>query len=322
MYRKKTVLLSSLIDPSSSPVGVVGFISDGKTTRVHVNVSGLNDRTRHFVASLVDGVFCVKPLTKFSNFVYTFENSQLEKTDCVVIEGEELKPVCFGSSYGSLFTREFLNSVRKKINGDTNTEAQKPISDIIYPDPILATDTKEENPDDTLLKAQTSSAAEKEEQTHFDGDYEGYILEAPNYFEGKEFSVKNTKEVTANVSLSEYSQALQKFYSEPPDTTYYESVREELQRVFDNFEPYYPLIKKFENSFWVKITDKYGRFFALGLVSDGDNPQYICYALPKPLKRTEEELEEISVVDEKGATLYFYLIYQSAADGKVKQKAA
>ncbi len=321
MYRKKTVLLSSLTNPSSSPVGVVGFVSDGKTTRAHVNVSGLNDRARHFVASLVDGVFCVKPLTKFSNFVYTFENSQLEKSDCVVLEGEELAPVCFGSSYGSLFTKEFLNSIRQKINGGTSEQTQKADAKIIYPDPILATDTKKENDEEEVIKAQEATATKKE-QSPFEGDYEGYIAAAPNYFEGNDISLKNSKNLTANVSLSDYSQALQKFYSEPTDTFYYESVREELQRVFDSFEPYFPLIKKYENSFWVKITDKYGRFFSLGLVSDGDNPQYICYALPKPLKRIEEKLEEISVFDEKGATLYFYLIYQSAADGKVKQNAA
>ena len=79
-------------------------------------------------------------------------------------------------------------------------------------------------------------------------------------------------------------------------------------------------MRKIEDSFFVRITDGKGNFFALGLLQEEGVPTYICYALPKT---TAEETGFLTVsVTEEGGNKDFCLILQSAKDGKVFKAVA
>ena len=90
-----------------------------------------------------------------------------------------------------------------------------------------------------------------------------------------------------------------------------------LRKVLKSSLPYLPVMKKIENSFFVKITDGKGRFFALGLLKEGNDKDYICYALPRTTSAEDGSL--VVAAEEDGTTVNFGLILQACADGRVKK---
>ena len=70
-------------------------------------------------------------------------------------------------------------------------------------------------------------------------------------------------------------------------------------------------------SFFVKITDGKGNFFALGLLQEECKPTHICYALPKTSKAKDDASFLTVSVKDDDKNIDFCLIMQSAEDGKV-----
>lgn len=63
-------------------------------------------------------------------------------------------------------------------------------------------------------------------------------------------------EIARNKSIEEYSEAFKRYYEQENGGSYYLSVREQLQKLFDNFPAAPELIDRFENSYWIKISRK------------------------------------------------------------------
>ena len=146
------------------------------------------------------------------------------------------------------------------------------------------------------------------------------MLATDNYYDGKSFDDGQLATQKAKVCLAEYAKALDEFYKSGAKGSYLAKVKVELEKVFESYPPYTPLMQKISDSFFVKISDGKENFFALGLLQQDGKPTYICYALPKRIK---EETGFLTVsVGEGEEKRDFCLIMQSAEDGKVFKAVA
>lgn len=304
MYRKKTVLLSDINGYSTRPVGVAVFLSDGKVTSVRLNV-GFARQKGLKTAVLCDGEFCVKDLSALNNFAFNLPDTLCEKAACLVFDARAGNALYFGGNTSGGYKSLLEMAIKKSIDsGESQNEGNR--QGVV----LSKTVTPQKSKDDTV--ATVSQIV----------DYDGFLQKADNYYDGVALDVISAEEISrrAKVSLKEYSDALKDFYDHPSGEGYYDSVKNELQKVFDDYAVYAPLMNEFEESFFVKITDGKGNFFALGLLCDGGRPAYICYALPK--NRPTESLCRQLTVTEEGKKVTFCLVLQSAQDGKMRKAAA
>lgn len=342
MYRKKTVLLCSVANPSQKPVGIAVFVSDGQKTSVRVSASGLSSQNFWFVAE-TDGVAVSEQVSKSYSFEFKMPSTLLEKVSCLLMDSR-LTPWCFGSSRGHVLTAEFTEKARLLCKSGTvsetseiNTAAeiclQKNEDGLtreffnLKPDakgdrqdsaPVEAV-TETETPAEPFAVTATSSAgAQLPLLLDFDGDYDKFVVATGNYysdrFERTE-DIASTKE--AKVSLKQYAKALENYYDKSNAGGYLKNVSNELEKVFEDYQPYLPLMRKIQDSFFVKITDGKGNFFALGLLQEDGKPTHICYALPITSKSKEENPFLTVSVKDGEKNIDFCLIMQSAEDGKV-----
>lgn len=187
----------------------------------------------------------------------------------------------------------------------------------VLPDECLCTDTSANLQLKTDFFDTFTSPKQKNLSLDFEGNYDEFVIATKNYYDDDNSKRINLNEQNkAKVSLSAYKKALEDFYlNKNLDEYYLKSVAKELQGVFDSFAPYLPLMKKIEDSFFVKITDDKDNFFGLGVLKQNDEPIYICYALP--IKQKEQKPFLTVSVNEEDKQIDFCLIMQSAKDGKI-----
>ncbi len=316
MYRKRTVLLSSVSNPSKKPVGIAVVISDGVKTSVRASI---NDTWRAgcFFAVKTDDVMVVRRLQNANGVCFFIRPSLLEHVRCCLLD-ENLAPLSYGDGRGGFLTRDFLQEIKEAFSaGDTPPQPAGEEHETRLPPKgpkgVFGDEKREteEIKKESIATRQGLSA----EKTSENGRYDDFVVATENFYEPTPVLPDPPPE--ARVNLAEYAKALKKFYSSPHRGSYVESVGKELEKVFESYLPYLPLMKKIENSFFVKIADKKGRFFALGLVHEGNGGDYICYALPRTTPVEDGSL--VLTVEDGTEKIKFCLILQSCADGKVKR---
>ncbi len=337
MYRKKTVLLCSVANPSQKPVGIAVFVSDGQKTSVRVSANGSYPHF-WFVAE-ADGVAVSKQFSKPYNFEFKMPPTLLEKVTCLLMD-ENLSPLCFGSSRGHVLTVEFSEKARrlceKRYESKATEEKSKDEGGLKKEYFNLKSDGKGKR-DWVELSEQSNPPTVAEEELSpttatlsavnnlsppllldFDGAYDKFVVATGNYY-GNVFDV--TKDIAstkdAKVSLKQYAKALEDYYDKSKAGGYLKNVSQELEKVFEDYQPYLPLMRKIQDSFFVKITDGKGNFFALGLLQEEGKPTHICYALPKTSKAKDDASFLTVSVKDDDKNIDFCLIMQSAEDGKV-----
>ncbi len=143
--------------------------------------------------------------------------------------------------------------------------------------------------------------------------YERFVASSDNFYEGGVGQLKKQAENRYR-SVSEYSDAFERFYAAGSHTDYYGSVREQICRVFMQFPPYYPLIQRYSESFFVRIdfprSDKY---FVLGVLQRQGRIRYICYGLPAD----DEGLTDKDFVYVDNAPTAFWMLFQDADTGQI-----
>ncbi len=151
-------------------------------------------------------------------------------------------------------------------------------------------------------------------QTNNSTAYEQFVASTDNYFEGAELKRFQTRADERYKSVKEYSDAFERYYASCANTEYYQSVKEEISRVFLQFPPYYPLIRKYKGSFFVRIdfpsSDKY---FVLGVLQANGQIRYICYGLPA--ERDGFEDKDFVFVD--NSPVSFWMLFQDADTGQI-----
>lgn len=145
------------------------------------------------------------------------------------------------------------------------------------------------------------------------GAYEQFVASTENFY-GNNVEKLKIHADSRYKSVSEYSDAFERFYASGSHTAYYESVKSEIGRVFVEFPPYYPLIRKYRESFFVRIdfphSDKY---FVLGVLQRDGVIRYICYGLPAE----REGLADKDFVYIDNAPTSFWMLFQDADTGQI-----
>ena len=100
---------------------------------------------------------------------------------------------------------------------------------------------------------------------------------------------------------------------------YYQSVKGEIDALFENYPKDDTLVGAYRSSEWVRVKGEEGDPKQLvGIVYEDGKPQYICYALPAESETPPEEIAgscffvPVSPYEKRG----FFVLYQSTATGE------
>ncbi len=171
-----------------------------------------------------------------------------------------------------------------------------------------------ENVCDSLRRQMNELAREELPDTDASA-YEQFVASTENFYDA-EGAVDRLK-VKADEryrSVSEYSDAFERFYATGGRADYYMSVKEEISKVFVQFPPYYPLIRKYRDSFFVRIDfPKSDKYFVLGVLQKEGQIKYICYGLPAE----KEGISDKDFVFVDNAPTSFWMLFQDADTGQI-----
>ena len=144
--------------------------------------------------------------------------------------------------------------------------------------------------------------------------YEQFVASTQNFYDGMDVQKLKVQADERYKSVSEYSSAFERFYASGGTADYYESVKQEISRVFVQFPPYFPLIRKYQESFFVRIdfpsSDKY---FVLGVLQQKGQIRYICYGLPAE----KETISDKDFVFVDNSPVSFWMLFQDATTGQI-----
>ncbi len=102
--------------------------------------------------------------------------------------------------------------------------------------------------------------------------------------------------------------------------TFYQSVKERIEQLFEKYPPFTPLNELINKGKWVKIPYSTDKFYVVGVVYENNIPSYIVYGVPGYKNQKPQGFERYSAfipesiceIDEKG----FWCILQSAETGE------
>ena len=152
------------------------------------------------------------------------------------------------------------------------------------------------------------------EQNATSTPYEQFVASTRNFYEGMDVEKLKLNASSHYKSIAEYSSAFERYYAGNTDADYYQSVQKEISKVFVDFPPYYPLIKKYPQSFFVRIDfPSSEKYFVLGVLQQDQRVRYICYGLPVD----KEELNDKDFVFVDNQPTSFWMLFQDAATGQI-----
>lgn len=144
--------------------------------------------------------------------------------------------------------------------------------------------------------------------------YEQFVASTDNYYGNVDVDRLKVQADNRYKSVSEYSEAFERFYASGGNSDYYDSVKAEISRVFVQFPPYYPLIRRYPESFFVRIDfPKSDKYFVLGVLQREGRIRYICYGLPAE----REGISDKDFVYVDNAPTAFWMLFQDADSGQI-----
>lgn len=144
--------------------------------------------------------------------------------------------------------------------------------------------------------------------------YEQFVASTQNFYEGVDVEKLKLQADSHYKSVAEYSSAFERYYAGGADTEYYKSVQKEITKVFLDFPPYYPLIKKYPQSFFVRIDfPSSEKYFVLGVLQREQKVRYICYGLPAEKEGFSDK--DFVFVDNEPTS--FWMLFQDASTGQI-----
>lgn len=144
--------------------------------------------------------------------------------------------------------------------------------------------------------------------------YEQFVASTTDFYEDANIGKLKTHADSRYQSVADYSAAFERYYAAGSSNAYYQSVKYEIGKVFTQFPPYYPLIKKYSDSFFVRIDfPSSNKFFVLGVLEDDGVIRYICYGLPAE----DEEFSDKDFVYVDNSPVSFWMLFQDAQTGQI-----
>ena len=144
--------------------------------------------------------------------------------------------------------------------------------------------------------------------------YEKFVASTADYYDGLDVKALKLSADSRYKSVSEYSNAFERFYASGGVAEYYDSVKTEIGKVFTQFPPYYPLIRKYKGSFFVRIDfPSSEKYFVLGVLEQKGQIRYICYGLPAE----KEGFADKDFVYVEDSPTSFWMLFQDASTGQI-----
>lgn len=145
-------------------------------------------------------------------------------------------------------------------------------------------------------------------------EYEQFVASTRNFYDDANIDKLKTHADGRYKSISDYSAAFERYYAAGSNNAYYQSVKYEIGKVFTQFPPYYPLIKKYSDSFFVRIDfPSSNKYFVLGVLEENGIIRYICYGLPAE----NEEFKDKDFVYVDNSPVSFWMLFQDAQTGQI-----
>lgn len=144
--------------------------------------------------------------------------------------------------------------------------------------------------------------------------YEQFVASTENFYDGVDVTKLKLQADERYKSVSEYSTAFERYYATGGNADYYESVKTEISKVFVQFPPYYPLIRKYKESFFVRIDfPSSEKYFVLGVLQSKGQIRYICYGLPAE----KDGITDKDFIYVDNAPVAFWMLFQDATTGQI-----
>lgn len=144
--------------------------------------------------------------------------------------------------------------------------------------------------------------------------YEQFVASTENFYEGLDVKKLKVEADSRYKSVHEYSDAFERYYATGGSVDYYESVKDEIGKVFVQFPPYYPLIRRYRESFFVRIDfPSSEKYFVLGVLQSKGKIRYICYGLPAE----RDGVDDKDFVYVPNAPVAFWMLFQDAVTGQI-----
>ena len=171
-----------------------------------------------------------------------------------------------------------------------------------------------ENTCDVLRRNMDDLARETVGEVNDSTAYEQFVASTENFYNVLDVQKLKVHADERYKSVAEYSTAFERYYASGGNADYYESVKEEIGRVFVQFPPYYPLIRKYKEAFFVRIDfPSSEKYFVLGVLQREGQIRYICYGLPAE----KEELTDKDFVYVDNSPVAFWMLFQDATTGQI-----
>lgn len=144
--------------------------------------------------------------------------------------------------------------------------------------------------------------------------YEKFVASTADYYDGLDVKKLKFNADSRYKSVSEYSNAFERYYASGGGSEYYDSVKTEIGKVFTQFPPYYPLIRRYKGSFFVRIDfPSSEKYFVLGVLERDGQIRYICYGLPAEIEGFSDK--DFVYVD--NSPVSFWMLFQDASTGQI-----
>lgn len=154
----------------------------------------------------------------------------------------------------------------------------------------------------------------EEEREQQSTEYEKFVASTDNFYAKADVEKLKTQSDDRYKSVADYSTAFERYYAAGGNADYYQSVKNEIGKVFLQFPPYYPLIKKYTDSFFVRIDfPSSDKFFVLGVLESEGIIRYICYGLPAE----KEGFSDKDFIYVDNSPVSFWMLFQNAQTGQI-----
>ena len=286
MYSKRVLILQQtskrFAERNKELCGLVKLVNNSKDTTdvtVFVTNADLLSFGEWWVALSFNRVFFAQKLSTLNNCTFALPQQNFDNVSALLIKREDK---CYEAARAHL--------------GDDACDALHRQMEFLLGD-------KASNESDKASRESDKATA-----------YEKFVASTADYYDGMDVKKLKVSADARYKSVADYSNAFERYYASGGGVGYYDSVKAEIGKVFTQFPPYYPLIRRYKGSFFVRIdfpsSDKY---FVLGVLERKGAIKYICYGLPAE----KEGFSDKDFVYVENAPTSFWMLFQDATTGQI-----
>lgn len=322
MYCKRVLILQQVdkrfAQRNRELCGMVKLVNNTEDETV-VTVFVANAATNVFgqwwlLLNFGDSVY-VKMLPDLNNRVFSVGYEQQDNVGCVLVKRENK---CFAVAKSFVGNSALCDKLIGNMESLVSAASAK-LADLATQKDLTVVSTRETSlpyVDEDL--SQQHAAATAAVDAVGNGlpptNYEQFVLNTADYYVDLDINNLRKSADSRYKSVEEYSEAFDRFYASGSATEYYQSVKSEIGKLFVEFPPYFPLINKYADSFFVRIDfPSSERYFVFGVMQKNGNVRYICYGVPAE----KDGFDDKDFVYVDNVPTPFWMLFQDADNGQI-----